>query len=184
MRGFAPTHYRPDLRLLRVSQWNLRLLLLATAAMLSLITWTSMRGHPPQQGYLGTVLTWLGSLAAAYGAAVAIQPPTELGTSKSRGLRPHLVLLSICLLALLTRVIAIDRVPFTFGGDEGSQAMAAVAVLNGELNNPFGTGWYSVPTLFFFLQAAGLIVLGNWGGPAHGSSPRSWASRRWPSPFS
>jgi hypothetical protein len=158
--GPGATHYRPDLRLLR-GQWNLRLLLLATAVFLSLVTWTSMRGHSPQQGYLGTSLVWIGSLAAAYGAAVAIQAPSTPGRGKSSSLRPHLVLLSVCLLALLTRVIALDRVPFTFGGDEGSQAMSAVAVLSGELKNPFGTGWYSVPTLFFFLQAAGLALLGD-----------------------
>jgi hypothetical protein len=160
VRRVAATHYRSDLRLLR-SQWNLRLLLLATAVVLSFMTWTSMRSHSPQQGYLGTVLLWLGSLAAAYGAAVAIQTPSVLSDTKSRGPRQDLVLVSICLVALLTRVIAIDRVPFVFGGDEGSQAMSAVAVLNGELKNPFGTGWYAVPTLFFFLQAGGLALLGD-----------------------
>jgi hypothetical protein len=87
---------------------------------------------------------------------------------KGTGMSWLAVILGVILvLAFLVRVIDLDHIPYVFGGDEGSQAMSAVAVLNGLTKNPFGTGWSSVPNLFFFLQAGSLWVVGDSvAGPA------------------
>src|SRR5205085_7150397 len=45
--------------------------------------------------------------------------------------------------------------------DEGSQALAAVAVVGNPGANPFGTGWWGLPSLFFFLQATSIQFFGD-----------------------
>jgi dolichyl-phosphate-mannose-protein mannosyltransferase len=155
---------QPDLRLLR-GQRHLQMTLLAAALLLGLVTWTSMRGHDPDGSYLLTVLTWLGSLAAVVGASVAIRASSgwlgQVQNKEGSAVPLAAVVGGILIAALLARVIDLEHIPYVFGGDEGSQAMSAVAVLQGQLKNPFGTGWYSVPTLFFFLQAGSLAVVGD-----------------------
>lgn len=68
---------------------------------------------------------------------------------------------AITLLALLVRLVRLDDLPYAMGGDEGAQAMSAVSVLDSTLRNPFTTGWYSVPTLSFFVQAASIAFFGD-----------------------
>jgi hypothetical protein len=70
-------------------------------------------------------------------------------------------LLALTLLALLTRAIFVDRIPQNFSGDEGEMGMMARLVLQGQLRDPFITGWLSHPTLWFFMQGLSLQVFGN-----------------------
>jgi 4-amino-4-deoxy-L-arabinose transferase-like glycosyltransferase len=52
-------------------------------------------------------------------------------------------------------------IPNIFGGDEGEMGNEALSILNGELKNPFVTGWLSHATLFFFVQAYSLEIFGK-----------------------
>src|SRR5581483_2058709 len=67
----------------------------------------------------------------------------------------------LLLLGLAVRVGRLDSFPRNFGGDEGSQALSALAVLRGTLTNMFETGWYGTPTLFYFLQAVPMAVIAD-----------------------
>ncbi len=58
--------------------------------------------------------------------------------------------------AAAARLVALDRIPYILGGDEASMGREALNVLRGRLTNPFATGWFSHPTLFFYLLAASL----------------------------
>jgi 4-amino-4-deoxy-L-arabinose transferase-like glycosyltransferase len=62
--------------------------------------------------------------------------------------------------ALLLRVWRIGDIPFNLGGDEGSQGLEALRVINGKLRNPFTTGWLGVPTISFFFNSLSLRLLG------------------------
>ncbi|MBN1953563.1 MAG: glycosyltransferase family 39 protein [Anaerolineae bacterium] len=62
--------------------------------------------------------------------------------------------------ALAARAVALERVPGNFGGDEGTQALAAFELLEPPLGNPFSTGWYSVPTMSFFAYGLVMRLLG------------------------
>lgn len=62
--------------------------------------------------------------------------------------------------ALLLRVWRIGDIPFTLGGDEGSQGLEALRVISGSLRNPFTTGWLGVPTISFFFNSLSLRLLG------------------------
>jgi 4-amino-4-deoxy-L-arabinose transferase-like glycosyltransferase len=70
-------------------------------------------------------------------------------------------LLTLTLLALLARVVLVDRIPQNFGGDEGEMGLMARLVLQGQLTDPFITGWLSHPTLWFFMQALSLQIFGD-----------------------
>ena len=59
------------------------------------------------------------------------------------------------------RLTDLERIPFVLAGDEGAMGQEALNVLAGRLTNPFVTGWFSHPTLFFYLQAAVIRGLGN-----------------------
>lgn len=63
--------------------------------------------------------------------------------------------------AFVLRAWRIDSIPWTLGGDEGSQGLWARDVLEGRLTDMFATGWLSVPNLSFFWQAAWLKTVGD-----------------------
>ena len=67
----------------------------------------------------------------------------------------------IVLLAFLLRVWHVGSIPFTLGGDEGSQGVEAVRVINGLVRNPFTTGWLGVPTMSFFFNSISIRLLGQ-----------------------
>ncbi|MCB9419322.1 MAG: glycosyltransferase family 39 protein [Ardenticatenaceae bacterium] len=64
-------------------------------------------------------------------------------------------------ITLLLRVWQIGTIPFTLSGDEGSQGLEAIEVINGSLRNPFTTGWLGVPTMSFFFNAISIRLLGR-----------------------
>ncbi|MBN1180264.1 MAG: glycosyltransferase family 39 protein, partial [Anaerolineae bacterium] len=62
--------------------------------------------------------------------------------------------------ALAVRGVALEEVPRNFGGDEGIQALAGLRLVERPLDNPFGTGWYSVPTMSFLLVGTAMRIFG------------------------
>ncbi len=71
-----------------------------------------------------------------------------------------LLLLLLLLAAFLARAVALDTIPPNFGGDEGTQALAALRLLGPPMGNPFATGWYSVPTMSFLVAGLGMKLFG------------------------
>jgi len=63
-------------------------------------------------------------------------------------------------LALLLRLPALEWYPTGMHGDEGSFGLWALRVANGEGVPPFAIGWDDHPTLFSYLQAAVVAVMG------------------------
>lgn len=55
--------------------------------------------------------------------------------------------------AFVLRVWQLGSVPYVLSGDEASQGLEAIRVLEGEIRNPFSTGWLGVPTLSFFFNS-------------------------------
>ncbi len=80
------------------------------------------------------------------------------------GLSTHrlelLVLIGLTLAGLVLRAAALDTVPATLSGDEGSQGMEALRFLDGRLQNMFVTGWLGVPTMSFLAQATTIRLFG------------------------
>jgi hypothetical protein len=68
----------------------------------------------------------------------------------------------LTLIALLLRAVSIGRIPVVLAGDEASVGFDALAILKGSVNNPFGIfGWLPFPSLYTFIQAAGIFLFGR-----------------------
>jgi len=113
---------------------------------------------PRQPSYWYVAAVWLVGLLAYGGAFVERWPRGWWARRWTAGRRETLAAGGLLLLGLVLRVGRLDRFPRNFGGDEGSQALSALAVLRGTLTNPFQTGWYGTPTLFYFLQAVPMAL--------------------------
>lgn len=82
------------------------------------------------------------------------------------GRKASLALAGLLLAALLARVINLGGIPANFGGDEGTQALLSLRLVERPLGNPFATGWYSVPTLSFLLYGWAMRL---WGASMAGA---------------
>ncbi|HOT90066.1 MAG TPA: glycosyltransferase family 39 protein [Anaerolineae bacterium] len=69
-------------------------------------------------------------------------------------------LVGLLLFAFLFRALALERIPANLGGDEGTQLLAALELIEPPLDNPFATGWYSVPTMSFLVYGLGMRLFG------------------------
>lgn len=120
---------------------------------------------PPMQSYTWGLLVW--SLAIGLVLAIfwspAVLPPRDW--LRKLQMPPHrtiwLALAGVLVVALGVRLWSLDSVPSTLGGDEGSQGVEAMRVLEGAVNNPFSTGWLGVPTLSFYFNSLSIAPLGN-----------------------
>lgn len=76
------------------------------------------------------------------------------------GRQASLALGGLLLAAFLARAINLGGIPANFGGDEGTQALLSLRLVERPLGNPFATGWYSVPTLSFLLYGWAMRLCG------------------------
>ena len=75
--------------------------------------------------------------------------------------RQWLILALILCSSFGLRFWHLGSLPFTLSGDEASQGLEALRVLEGSLRNPFTTGWLGVPTASFFLGSWFVDLLGR-----------------------
>ncbi|MDI7275528.1 MAG: glycosyltransferase family 39 protein [Anaerolineae bacterium] len=102
--------------------------------------------------YLAAAADWQGALA--WWRSVAARVAANRWEA--------LAVLGLTAVAAVARLAALDHVPYILGGDEASMGREALNVLSGRLTNPFATGWFSHPTLYFYVLAASL----RWPGGA------------------
>lgn len=140
--------------------------LLTGVLVAAVVVWDQVKARPPGSPHADLVVLWVLAMAGVLLASTnARLSRPALNVARSHGGTPvrleWLIAGCIVLTAVLLRLVTLDRFPHVFGGDEGSQAMSAVAVLEEKLTSPFATGWYSLPTLFFFLQALSIRLFGD-----------------------
>ncbi len=139
-----------------------RLFALLGAVGMSLFTLWRLPQLMATDSYTAVTLTWL---AAFLLFALAVLHPREHVIDWGTKLHTHrwtlLTLLLITVAALILRVWQIGIIPFTLGGDEASQGLEALRVLNGDLRNPFTTGWLGVPTMSFFFNSVSINLMGS-----------------------
>lgn len=80
-------------------------------------------------------------------------------------LKPYLpeimIVIALVALAFAFRAFDLGNIPINLGGDESEMGLEARRVLDGVLTNPFASGWYSHPTMFYFLQSLALRFFGQ-----------------------
>jgi 4-amino-4-deoxy-L-arabinose transferase-like glycosyltransferase len=127
--------------------------------------------HPPAD-YTFSVLLWLASLVLLFLTFAPLSRLSHDVRHAVRQIRPGArnrqrdtaelaLILGLILFGLVLRAWDLEHIPANLSGDEGTQGMWAVDVLRGQLRNPFATGWFTVPTMSFFAQAASLRLFGE-----------------------
>ncbi|MBN1180263.1 MAG: glycosyltransferase family 39 protein [Anaerolineae bacterium] len=104
------------------------------------------------------VALWMGAtllaLLAAWQSGKVMPGRREMSRREVAGV------CAVFALALALRLVGLPRFPRPMSGDEGSMALEAARILGGQWVNPFGTGWFSHPNVYFYLLAASLRTFG------------------------
>ncbi len=153
-------------RWLLTPSWRLAQALGITGGQLVLL------GLAPLYAYLASLAAGPGLSARlpalAWGAWLAAAAAVVGGSLRPGRERPYRftrndILLTAGLLALafLLRGTGTAQIPTTFSGDEGSVGLMAVQFARGEVDNPFVVGWFSFPSLYFWVQGVSVRLFGQ-----------------------
>ncbi len=141
-----------------------RVLALLGGSGLSLLVGWWACGMSPRAGFAGAFWAWAIGVAwflMAFVPAVSVkQTLLKLGRRLRRRRLELVALASLLFVALLVRVVDLEHIPANLGGDEGTQGLAALELMGPPMDNPFSTGWYSVPTMSFLAYGAVMKVVG------------------------
>ena len=149
-----------------------RALMVVGGLWVSFVVGVLTRGRGPEAGYLDLLVLWTGAVITFVLAflPVPLTSPTlwrRLAVGGRIGLwlrenRTELTgMVVLILLALLVRAYDLEHIPANLGGDEGTQGVAALELVQYPLGNPFATGWFSVPTLSFLAYGWSMRVFGS-----------------------
>ena len=173
MPASADPNFTPSQWLARARQWlganPIRSALIGLAMLAGIYGAYAAAQVPHPEPFTLSIALWLASMIAF---ATAFAPGEHARAWRAPNLRaldtalkPYLpeILLVIGLVALAFAFRAFDLggIPMNLGGDESEMGLEARRVLDGILTNPFSSGWYSHPTMFFFLQSLALRFFGQ-----------------------
>ena len=109
------------------------------------------------------LLLWLGSIALGFYAWQDDGNEIE-GDGNGRMLfisrRTLITAATLFVIALLVRLINLTGNPFMLNGIEASLGLNSVQIIQGQFQNPFGTGWLTNPSLLIYLMAIPIRILG------------------------
>ena len=118
-----------------------------------------VRTRPPDQDFGGLVLIWFAALVAfVVSVTLPLFRERSLAPKLSTTERRLLVVLLLC--AGLLRGVQLGQIPVNLGGDEGTQLAVALTLMARPMDNPFATGWYSVPTMSFLAYGVAMRLFG------------------------
>lgn len=129
------------------------------AVLLAVAVGLAARNRPAEADFTLLFVFWL--LAVAWFVATLYFPLTRRPRLAALLSRVEWIgLVALLAAALAVRAIALGRIPYNFGGDEGTQALAALQLVERPLGNPFATGWFAVPTMSFALYGLAMRLCG------------------------
>jgi hypothetical protein len=127
---------------------------------LTLVAWAAWVGRtiPAEAPTAAIGLGWAaGVTLGAFGlVGTAIPPETSTASSDDAGW-----LIGLTVIALLVRVVALDRLPADLSIDEAELLNMARLVRFNSDTSPFATGWYQHPYGLAVLQAVSVRLLGD-----------------------
>jgi 4-amino-4-deoxy-L-arabinose transferase-like glycosyltransferase len=133
-------------------------LLLGSAPVLSLAAWLAAGDRMMMLIPWAAVILWLLAILLI----VLGSRQRGAGQEPERWPWPEVAAVAgIVLLAFLARAVWLQHVPWVFTGDEGSAGMSAVDFAQGTQDNIFDVGWFSFPSLYFFIESLSVRLLGQ-----------------------
>lgn len=144
----------------RRQPWRIAALILSVGLVAPLLR---LLGSPvAPRSYNVAVALWVGAIGLTLlAAAPSRPPPVDWGRWWAEHRRVVLLVALIVLVAFGLRVWDLGSIPPTLGGDEGSFGVGTLNVLNGQIRNPFTTGWTGAPTMSFYVSAPTIKLFGN-----------------------
>ncbi|MGH2621866.1 MAG: ArnT family glycosyltransferase, partial [Anaerolineales bacterium] len=135
-----------------------RAVLLTVAPLISLVARLAA-GDAVRMRHAGlAVIAWLTGIGlVVLGSGVKLTGRRE----RFRFSAESLGLGGLFLVALLVRGIGVAQAPWLFTGDEGSAGLTAVQFIDGFRDNLFAVGWFSFPSMFFFIQSLFIRAFGQ-----------------------
>ncbi len=154
-RAFYPQRKRRAVRPLR--EVSVQTVVRMGAVLLSAVVGMITRSYPADANFTWPLCLWLLALASflatlPWRRRLSLHPPL---THVER-----IALVMFLGIAFAVRGLALNWVPPNLGGDEGTQLLAGLRLVEPPLGNPFATGWYSVPTLSFLAYGAAMRIFG------------------------
>lgn len=70
-------------------------------------------------------------------------------------------LIALLVVAFLARAVDLEHIPPNLSGDEGTWGLEGLAMLTDGLANPFGTRWFSFPSLSFLAWGLSMRIFGE-----------------------
>jgi 4-amino-4-deoxy-L-arabinose transferase-like glycosyltransferase len=67
----------------------------------------------------------------------------------------------LTIVGVMLRLYKLESIPNVLTGDEASMGMHSLLFLQGKANNIFGIGWFSFPSLYYFVQAISIKFFGQ-----------------------
>lgn len=146
-----------------------RWLVLGTTLPVAYYVWHESRYRLSTANHMDLLAIWIGLMVLVCAiVAWPIAIPSRDGiVSRTRNNWPEIAFVfAVTALAFVVRYSDLGlfdqrRRAWIFGGDEGQFALAARAVLNGEIRNPFETTFDAHPTLWLFAQAGVMRLVGD-----------------------
>ncbi len=71
------------------------------------------------------------------------------------------IIVALTLASLILRAWGADHMPYVLSGDEGSAGLTAWEFLDGRRSNILGLGWFSFPSLYFWILSLSQRLLGR-----------------------
>jgi len=135
-----------------------RMILLLCTPLFSYAAWLGAGTHPLMHAPILAYVLWPGTIALMLLVTRAPQSdPSSLSWQK----QDSWLVVGLLIFAGIARFISLGTIPWVLTGDEGSAGIAAVDFINGNTNNIFKLGWFSFPSLYFFLQSLPIRILGQ-----------------------
>ncbi len=126
--------------------------------------WLARRGGE-RVDFSAVLWLWLVGMAwfnVAFAPSVTVREVQARLMRRFRGRRLECAGMVLLLaLALAVRVVDLEHIPANLGGDEGTQGVAALELVEPPLGNPFATGWFSVPTMSFLAYGLSMRIFGE-----------------------
>jgi hypothetical protein len=160
----------PALTVSAPSRWRAVIIMsVGTALAIGLNIWALLILREDLKSLWGTVL-WLASLFVLLASGWLVRQEQGWAPRWGAGTGPQTArgrwllaatALALFALAVAARLIALDQVPFGVNGDEGDRGALAIQILHGDNTaSIFDMGWYWIPTIYFWLLAQVMKVLG------------------------
>ena len=141
----------------RFSQIPRRRWLYLPSLLLSLLAQGAVSTPGSEQPTLALLL-WLGAAALAF---YAWREGSAEGDALFVSRRTVVTAVALFALALLVRLVNLTANPFILNGIEASLGLNSVQIIQGQLRNPFDTGWLTNPTLLLYLMAIPIRIFGQ-----------------------